>query len=181
MFAVILVLVAGVSNWGYQKWHNSQDTGTKVTASPGQQELHAGHVTVFDGFRHFDRSGFNFEMNKLVKWDSGKADILVSNYESPEPYALLFAQNETLKFSGAPQDEGANSGIQEMPETRLDDVEECPVSGYQVHWVKATVNGVYCVRMRDGKHYAKIMLTDVEIDRIAFDWIYQPSDSRRFQ
>jgi hypothetical protein len=96
-------------------------------------------------------------------------------------HTRLFVQNNTGEFKHAAGDIGANSGIQIMPEARLEDVEECPASNYQVHWIEATVNSLYCVRSRDGKHYAKIMLTDVEIDRVAFDWIYPPSGSRRFQ
>lgn len=158
-----------------------KNSADDILVAPARQDLPGAHVVVFDAFKDADRSGFNFAAGDLVSWYSGKADIGVSNYEPPGPQALLFAQNETGSYSSATQDKGANSGIQEMPGTRFEDVQECPVSDYQVHWVKATVNSVYCVRLRDGKHYAKIKLTNVEPDRIAFDWIYQPSGSRLFK
>jgi hypothetical protein len=46
----------------------------------------------------------------------------------------------------------------------------------------ALAEGMYlCLQLRDGSHYAKIKVTQIEPDRIAFVWIYQPSGSRNFK
>ena len=110
-----------------------------------------------------------------------RSDILVSNTQPPSPLAVLFTQNETKPYGDSAWDRGANAGIVKMPQTALEDVLEAPSTGYLSHWFRADVGGVYCVRARDGQHYAKIQITNVESDRIAFDWVFQPSSSPRFR
>jgi pimeloyl-ACP methyl ester carboxylesterase len=166
--------------WAKARILETADQG--ADAEPHQATLPAGHVTVFDGFHDIGRSGFNFESAAVVSWDSGRGDLMVSNHQPPDsPYAFLFAQNEVGVYGNSTWDKGANSGILQMPATQqLDALDECPDSNYSVHWVASQPGSVYCVRTRDGKHYAKIKITDAQIDRLAFDWVYQPNGSRRF-
>jgi len=46
--------------------------------------------------------------------------------------------------------------------------------------VTANLGGVYCVRTRDGGHYAIIKVTAVSGSSLSFTWEYQPNGSRRF-
>ncbi len=58
--------------------------------------------------------------------------------------------------------------------------ERMPTGGYQHHWFQPKKGGIYCVRSRDGKHYAVIRVDTVDNDRIGFDFIFQPSGSAKF-
>lgn len=150
-----------------------------VEAAAGEQV--GGHVVLFDAFRDADHSGLNFSTQSVVSFFSGKADLMVSNTSPPQASALFFVQaDEGGTFQNAPQDKGANGGIQKMPHSRLSDVTECPVGGYLQHWFSVEENGVYCVLCRDGHHYAKVQVSSLQTDRIAFDWLYQPAESRMF-
>jgi hypothetical protein len=139
-------------------------------------ELTGGHAVLFDAFKDPDHSGLTFSTESVVSFFSGEADLMVSNTSPPQNEALFFVQaDEGGVYQNAPQDKGANGGIQKMPQSKLNDVTECPASGYLHHWFSVEANGVYCVLARDGHHYAKVQV------RIAFDWLYQPGVSRSFQ
>lgn len=87
----------------------------------------------------------------------------------------------TLRRISPPDRVPANAGIIKMPQQRLEDVREAPESGYSVHYFTPELNAIYCIRTWDGQHFATIKVTDISGDRIGFDWVYQPSASRRFE
>jgi pimeloyl-ACP methyl ester carboxylesterase len=143
--------------------------------------LLGGHLILYNAFQNYTQSGFNFGASEVVSWDSGRADILVSNTQPPQSNALFFTQEDSGGvYIDAPQDKGANAGLIKMAARTLEEVKEAPLDGYLSHWFTPELEGVYCVRARDGHHFAKIKVTDLRADRIAFDWVYQPGDSRRF-
>jgi hypothetical protein len=91
---------------------------------------------------------------------------------------LHFTQaDEGGVYQNAPQDKGANGGIQKMQQSKLNDVTECPAGGYLHHWFSVEANGVYCVLARDGHHYAESAGDVSAAETIAFDWMYQPAAS----
>jgi len=152
------------------------------TVEAPRSNLGAGHVVLFDAFKDADHSGLRFSTQSVVSFFSGEADLLVSNTNPPQSEALFFTQaDEGGIYQNAPQDRGANGGIQKMPQSKLNDVTECPVGGYLHHWFSVEANGVYCMLARDGHHYAKVQVTSLQADRIALDWLYQPEKSRSFQ
>jgi hypothetical protein len=137
---------------------------------------------LFDAFKDADHSGLKFSTQSVVSFFSGQPDLMVSNTSPPQNVALFFVQaDEGETFQNAAQDKGANGGIQKMSQTKLSDVTECPVSGYLHHWFSVDGDGVYCVLARDGHHVARVQVTSLQADRIAFDWLYQPGNSRTFQ
>jgi hypothetical protein len=125
---------------------------------------------------------FSAHNHPIVSFFSGKADLTVSNTNPPQNLAQFFVQrDEGGTWQDAPQDKGASGGIKKMEQMNIDDVKECPASGYESHWFRADDGGVYCVLTRDGLHYAKVRITSLQKDRIALDWIFQPATSRYFQ
>jgi hypothetical protein len=151
-----------------------------VSVQPSQ--LLSGHTVLFDAFKDADHSGLKFSTGSVVSFFSGQADLTVSNTSPPQVMALFFVQaDEGGVFENATQDKGANGGIKKMPHSKLNDVTECPTGGYLQHWFSVNLNGVYCVITRDGHHYAKVQITSLEGDRIAFDWLYQPAESSAFR
>jgi hypothetical protein len=143
--------------------------------------LPGGHIILYDAFQNYAQSGFSFGSAEVVSWDSGRADLLVSNMQVPQPRALFFTQEDSGGiYIDATQDKGANAGIIKMAAQTLSEVKEAPTDGYLTHWYAPELNGIYCVRARDGHHFAKIRVTDLQADRIAFDWVYQPGNSRKF-
>lgn len=149
---------------------------------PPSTALKHGHNILYDAYTNFTTSGFDFSEERVVAWDSGSADILVSN-TSPtrQPLAMFFTQDDSGGiFQNAPADVGANAGIVRMPASSLAQVTEAPKEGYLSHWFQAEPNAMYCVRTRDGHHFAVIKITDIQADRIGFDWAYQPESSSNF-
>ena len=143
--------------------------------------LTGGHLILSDAFKDPGYSGLEFSNQSVVSFFSGKADLMVSNTSPPQDMAQFFVQaDEGGTYQNAPQDKGANGGILKMPQVKLDDVKECPAGGYASHWFSVAEGGIYCVMSRDGHHYAKVQITSLQKDRIAFDWLYQPESSRSF-
>ena len=143
--------------------------------------LRGGHTVLYNAFQNYAQSGLNFAAGDIVSWDSGRADLLVSNTQPPQPAASFFTQEDSGGvFIDAQQDKGANAGMVKMAAQTLDEVNEAPIDGYLTHWFAPELNGIYCVRTRDGHHFAKIKVTDLRTDRIAFDWIYQSDNSQTF-
>jgi pimeloyl-ACP methyl ester carboxylesterase len=156
--------------------------GSTYPVKPPSTALKRGHITLYEAFTHFATSGFDFSKERVVPWDSGSADILVSNTSpTKQPLAMFFTQDDSGGvYQNAPADVGANGGIVKMPAASLTQIAEAPEEGYLSHWFQAEPNAVYCVRARDGHHYAAIKVTDIQADRIAFDWVYQPQSSSTF-
>jgi hypothetical protein len=152
-----------------------------VVPEPLRVPLRAGHAILFDAYTNFQRSGINFATGEIVAWDSGKSDLLVSNMQVREPLAYFFTQGDSAEngaYENSPWDKGSDGGIVKMQGDNLENITEAPASGYLPHWFRAEPNAVYCVRTRDGKHFAKIKVTALEGDRIAFDWLYQTEPTR---
>ncbi|CAB3802812.1 hypothetical protein LMG28688_05654 [Paraburkholderia caffeinitolerans] len=134
----------------------------------------SGHATIFDGWIDQNNAGFNFKTASIVSFHSGKADILAANDpKAPLATASFFFQDDTGHFTGSPADKNAETGIVEIQQENLAKVKKCPEEGYTTHWFDPKLGGVYCIRTRDGRTYATIKVTDLEKDRVAFDWVYQ--------
>lgn len=146
-----------------------------VVINNARNLLPSGQATIFDGYVYYGESGFSFGTNTVVAWNSSLADLLVAK---PDPSSMrFFLPYDTLPYSDG---DDARAGIIEMPQTALDQVAECPEFGYQYHWAGASSGGVYCVRTRDGAHYAIIKVTSIDNSSLSFGWIYQPNGSRSF-
>ncbi|HRQ39220.1 MAG TPA: hypothetical protein PLD25_15035 [Chloroflexota bacterium] len=115
----------------------------------------------------------------MVAWNSNSADILAAKAQSILPISF-FLQYDAPPFNNPDIDKDARSGIIAMPQPELNQVSKCPVSGYTYHWAETSLGGVYCVRTRDGVHYAIIKVTAVTHNNLTFTWKYQPDGSRMF-
>lgn len=171
----------------------NSDSTPKIHSKPKpdpipEKILPNGSVTVFDAIAQQSRSGFDFSEEVLVAWHSGKADVLVqklSKEGDPKLSVSFFFQYEeglSGNYSNAETDKNAKSGIVAMQQTSLDELKVCPKASddYSYHWFEPKEKGVYCIRARDGKHYAKIRITRISRDGITFDWVYQPERTSRF-
>jgi hypothetical protein len=145
--------------------------------------LPSGHTVLMEGWTHFDRSGFVFRTANITAWNDPTADILAAAYDKdhPDEHPARFMvpyNKEPYRDPGAAAGE---AGILQMTFDRLDGVNECPVEGYQYHWVDPQQGEIFCLRTRDGHHYAKIKVEEVLPNQIAFDWVFQPSGARVFK
>jgi len=155
----------------------------KVNFNPGQGQK-AGSTIIFDGFRNYAVAGFNFSSGTIVPWGTDRPDLEAANPDPEHAPAVLFLENDTPPYTSKDWPAGkvpANAGIIKMQAGRLEDVREAPQSGYSVHYFKPEEGEIYCIRTWDGQHFAKIKVTDLKADRIAFEWVYQPSGSRMFE
>jgi hypothetical protein len=141
--------------------------------------LPSGQATIFDSFTNYWQSGFRFSTNSVVAWDSNAADILAAKPQSFSSMSF-FLQYDAPPFNNPDLDKDARSGIIAMQQTEMNQVSECPASGYTYHWAAANLGRVYCVRTRSGEHYAVIKLTSIDNNSLSFTWEYQPDGSRRF-
>ena len=142
-----------------------------------------GTVTVFNADSEQSRSGFSFAEEALVAWHSGRADILVAQPSSDQVYFFIqYEEGQSGEYSNAEADRNAKGGIAELDAASLDDISECPrtSTAYQRHWVQPQIDGLYCVRTRDGRHYAKIHVIEISPDGISFDWVFQPENTTQF-
>ncbi len=147
------------------------------------RSITSGHAIVYDGHTRYELSGFSFGEKSLVGWGSGRADLLVEHTGDIAEPAHFFLQYDTGErdVSGSPFDAGAKSGIAKVDSNNPTDVPECPLTGYATFRYSPVAGGVYCVRARDGVHFAMIKVTDLLTDRIGFDWEYQTESTRRFK
>lgn len=147
-----------------------------VVLNNARDLLPSGQATILDGYVYYGESGFSFGTNAVVAWNSSIADLLAAKPDPASPMRFF------MPYDAPPYSDGDNAraGIIGMPQTALDQVVECPESGYQYHWVDTSLGGVYCVRTRDGAHYAVIKLTSIDDSSLSFSWIYQPDGGRRF-
>lgn len=166
--------------WAIARIREARDY--KVQPLPPPNSLKVGHSVLLDGFQHFDDSGLSFASRSVVPYDSLAADLLVSNMADPnrQSNALFFTRANVYPYEDAKQDIGANGGMIKISASELSEVHEAPDSGYLSHWFKVRAGGVYCVRARDGLHFAKLKVTDLQDDRIGFDWVYQANQTRLF-
>jgi hypothetical protein len=142
--------------------------------------LPTGNVTLYDGFRIGGQSVFNFDSERIEGWGAPDADIGVANPSPDNSPAQFFLHNDNPPYTdpNATHHGIENSGIVEMRVQNLDQVTEAPASNYTAHYFQPILNHVYCVRTRDGHHFAKIKISSIEKDRISFDYVYQPNGSR---
>jgi hypothetical protein len=142
--------------------------------------LRSGSATLYDGFKFPDQSTFNFDSEQIERWGSADVDIGVANPDPTKTAAEFFLMNDYPPYTdpNAKQHGVENAGILDMHALSLDRVNEAPTSNYIAHYVPPIAGHVYCVRTRDGHHYAKIKTSGVEKDRISFDYVYQPDGTR---
>lgn len=141
--------------------------------------LPSGQVVIIDGFVDYDRSGFQFSSGSLVSWSSKQADILVAKSEARSS-VMLFLPYYAPPYDNSDTGQDAVAEIVKMYQVELGHVTECPISGYQHHWVDADQGSLYCVRTRDGQYYAKFQITEVTDTSITLSWVYQPDGRRCF-
>lgn len=137
--------------------------------------LPRGRATINNAWTGYDSSGFRFDNASIVSWASRQADILASSRNQSGSTIWFFIPNDSPPYQSQ-YDKGAKSGIIEMPQKALDPGIECPPDGYQFHWVEARVGAVYCVRTRDGQHFALIQVALNE-ENLVFDWVYLSAES----
>jgi len=142
--------------------------------------LRSGSVTLYDGFKFPDQSTFNFDSEQIERWGAPDVDIGVANANPNVSVAEFFLMNDYPPYTdpNAKQHGVENAGIFDMHSQNLDQVKEAPASNYLAHYVPPIAGHVYCIRTRDGHHYAKIRVSGVEKDRISYDYIYQPDGTR---
>ncbi|MFN2302715.1 MAG: hypothetical protein ACK2TV_03195, partial [Anaerolineales bacterium] len=165
--------------WLYSNHSNINHNYIPIVLKPSVAPLPTGQATINDAFSDYDRSGFQFSSNSVVAWNSNAADLLAAKAQSSS-LVSFFLQYDAPPYNDPEIDKDARSGIIEMPLTELEQVSECPETGYEHHWVEASADGVYCVRTRDGEHYAAIKLTLLDESSLSFTWLYQPDGSRKF-
>ena len=142
-----------------------------------QTSLPSGHAVLLEGWTHYDRSAFVFKAATIVAWNDPTTDILVAAFDKDHPndHPARFM----IPYDKEPYpDPGARAGIQQMNVETLDDLTECPVEGYRYHWADPHKGDIFCLRTRDGNHYAKIKVEEVLPGQISLDWVYQPSGAR---
>jgi formylglycine-generating enzyme required for sulfatase activity len=140
--------------------------------------LRDGKAILLDGFANYSRSGFSFRTGQMVAWNSLQGDILVAIFNKTAPY--FFMPGTELGVANPGEGDIVQAGIVKMNVVSLDQIRACPTAGFQVGWYKPDEGGLYCVRIRDGRSYAKILVTDIGKDTIKFRWVYNPSGEPRF-
>ena len=145
------------------------------------RDLPSGGAILFNGFRNYEQSMFQFSSKKILSWGTSNADIGVANPDA-NGLAQFFLLNDAPPYTdaNAAHHDIANAGIIEMSTLSLDDIKQAPASDYRVHYFAPQLNHIYCVRTSDGQHFAKIKVTGIWADRISFEYVYQPSGSRNF-
>lgn len=146
---------------------------------PPPPEPVKGTVILRDGFRFFEQSGYEFASGRKVAWDAAAADILAVKQQG-ETTTGFFLPYDAEGYKHPNWDRNAAAGIREVAGEHPDAVRECPTDGYLHHWFQPKKGDLYCLRTRDGKHYAIIRVDAVDNDRIGFDFIFQPSGSSKF-
>jgi hypothetical protein len=155
---------------------NSSENGKDV-AKVNLTGNETGHTILFDGFKNFNLSGFRFSTKKIVPWGTDQPDVEVANPGGAN--AVLFLEYDAPPYTDKVFPPGkipANAGITAISDRDVTNGQACPASGpqYTYHYFTVSVGSAYCVRAFDGQHYAKIKITDLEADRIGFDWVYRP-------
>lgn len=142
--------------------------------------LRYGSVSVLDGFKYYKQSGFNFRTEQVVAWDSLNGDILVERSDSGKGKLIFFMPGVEGGVSADTLGDMVFAGIVAVSGTSLEDIKSCPNDGYQHGPFEVHVGGLYCVRVRDGRSYAKIAVKEILEDGIKFDWVYNPTGSANF-
>jgi hypothetical protein len=156
--------------------------GWPIDIGHNRDELNSGSVTLYDGFKNPDASAFDFNSGQITRWGN-PADVGVANPNGGVNRAEFFLANDYPPYTdpNAKQHDVLNAGIRDMNTQRLEDVQDAPASDYQRHYYPPIMGHVYCVRTRDGRHFAKLKVTGVEMDRVSFDYVYQKRQSASFR
>lgn len=176
-FYALAVIVTTVLFMTSYFLHSPLDFRPEIKAVPP-----TGSVTLYDGFKFPGQSAFNFATEQIEGWGVPDTDIGVANPRPDAAPAEFFVHNDYPPYTDPTAKEHGviNSGIIDMHVQDLDQVRIAPPSDYSVQYFKPMAKHVYCVRTRDGHHFAKIKVTGVEKDRISFDYVYQPDGTRKF-
>lgn len=158
----------------------STETDSESIENSASTQLPSGRTTLKDAYVTPEKSGFRFQSAFVFPWNNPFADIWVGDADS-NGKLLFFLPNDLPPFQDVFYND-ALAGIFKTPHTELDEVTQCPemFGVYQYHFVGIEVNSVYCVRARDGEHYAKIKVIEAS-DKLVFDWVYQPDGSTSFE
>lgn len=143
-------------------------------------DLRSGEVTLLDGWKNYDQSGFNFRTARVVGWNSLLGDILVAKSDNGHGEPFFFLPGTQTGVSTDNQGDVVRAGIVEQTGTSFAQLKTCPTAGFNYGWFKPRIAGVFCVRVRDGNSYAKIAVREIQNDRIRFEWIYNVSGEPRF-
>jgi hypothetical protein len=148
-----------------------------LTTTPAILTLTPGiaQAAIDNAWTGYNMSGFRFDNASVVSWASRQADILASSREQTGKTIWFFIPNDSPPYQSR-YDKGAMAGIIAMSQTSLNPAAECPQDGYTFHWVEAKVGGVYCVRTRDGRHHALVLVIQNQ-EKLVFDWVYLPGES----
>lgn len=150
----------------------------QLVSSPPPEPV-KGNIVLRDGFAVFGASGYRFATKEVVTWDASSADILAAKQPGRDT-TEFFLPYDAGAYEHPRWDRNARAGIREIYASSLDDVKECPTGDYKHHWFQPVEGALYCLRSRDGNHYAVIRVDVVDDDRIGFDYLYQPAASARF-
>ncbi len=151
----------------------------ELVATPTPEPI-KGNALLLDGFKQYGDSGFKFNGEQVVAWNAQSADILAAKRPGDE-LTGFFIPYDVADYKNPELDKQARSGIQKVSQSDIGKVYECPTSGYQHHWFTPSKDSIYCLRLRDGNHYALIQVNAIDDDRIGFDYLYQPSGTARFR
>ena len=140
-------------------------------------------VPEHDAFYKFNGNrGFSFLLGETVTANDVGADIVV-------------AQNENEPGTAIIETQGAGGILFQPFDDRIDfyNTPEAPLTGYQKRlYIDRETMGLYFVRTRDGKHYAKFrLLVDLvhppdgsaflDLDSARLLWAYQPDGTRNLE
>jgi hypothetical protein len=127
-------------------------------------------------------SGFSFRLGKVVSGDSADADLVLTKDVTDETNAYVVALGEGgIIFQS--WDEKVD----------FDNSPAAPLTGYErSEKLNRPEQGLYFLRTRDGKHYAKFRLligvvespdgsTHLELNESRFIWAYQPDGTRNLE
>ena len=131
----------------------------------GSLSANEGSVTLLDGFKHYDKSGFSFAKSEQVSWASPNADILAAK-KNDDNLISLFLPFDVPPYNSAQ----AQSGIFRMSGDDYSSVQSCPEEGYEYHWKDISLGEVFCVRTRSGNSFVKIKILSIEPDKVDIQW-----------
>jgi hypothetical protein len=130
----------------------------------------AGDAIVPDGNMDYEKSGYSFFNRENVPWNAPNADILVATIDQTNRTGIQFFLPFDVPPYNAQQDSHASSGIRQATRP-FDDLKTCPSSAeYEHHWFLPQLDGVYCVRTRNGDRFVKIKVETISKDKIEFSW-----------
>ncbi len=127
--------------------------------------------SIFDYLLFESTSGYDFQNNLVVPFDSDNADFFFENYTTGGKFYLNVWEDTDI------QDMGVTTDIY--------DISYAPTSGYvpivtgdNIKYTEAKIGHTYVIWTWDN-HYAKVRITNITRERITFDWAYQTAEGNR--